>query len=245
MEQAVSSVRTAPIDPLLGAAPAEVHREPFTTPALGFRPEIEGLRAIAVVLVVLYHADLGPFSGGFIGVDVFFVVSGFLITSLLLGEVARTGTIALPMFWARRARRLLPASSLVIVATLLVAQWWYDPLLLASLERDALAAAAFIVNYVFAFREAHGDGGYFRSTRRRRVQHVVDDERRCGGAVALEAGQRARVVPPLRRRVATMTRLDAGSSRRARRAQNIGRATYGARPEQERGDRKPETRERR
>ena len=128
---------------------------------LGFRPDIEGLRAIAVVLVVLFHADIGPFSGGYIGVDVFFVVSGFLITSLLLAEVARTGTIHLPSFWARRARRLLPASALVVVVTLVVARLWYDPLLLGDVERDALAAAGFGVNVVFAYRATHGGGGYF------------------------------------------------------------------------------------
>jgi len=113
------------------------------------------------VLVVLFHADIGPFSGGYIGVDVFFVVSGFLITSLLLAEVARTGTIHLPSFWARRARRLLPASALVIIVTLVVARMWYDPLLLADIERDALAAAGFGVNIVFAYRATHGGGGYF------------------------------------------------------------------------------------
>ena len=113
------------------------------------------------MLVVLFHADIGPFSGGYIGVDVFFVVSGFLITSLLLAEVARTGTIHLPSFWARRARRLLPASALVLVVTLVVARMWYDPLLLADVERDGLAAAGFGINVVFAYRATHGGGGYF------------------------------------------------------------------------------------
>jgi peptidoglycan/LPS O-acetylase OafA/YrhL len=114
-----------------------------------------------VLLVVVYHAHIGPFSGGYIGVDVFFVVSGFLITSLLLAEVGSTGTIDLPSFWARRARRLLPASMLVVVVTLVIARMWYDPLLLGSVERDALAATGFSVNIVFAYRAAHGGGGYF------------------------------------------------------------------------------------
>lgn len=113
------------------------------------------------MLVVLFHADIGPFSGGYIGVDVFFVVSGFLITSLLLAEVGGTGTIHLPSFWARRARRLLPASALVVVVTLVVSRMWYDPLLLADVERDALAAAGFAVNIVFAYRATHGGSGYF------------------------------------------------------------------------------------
>src|SRR6476661_2505936 len=126
-EQSATSAPFRQVDPLIAAPPSPVAVEPFAIPPIGFRPDIEGLRAIAVALVVLFHGEIGPFGGGYIGVDVFFVVSGFLITSLLLGEVARTGTLALPNFWARRARRLLPASSLVIVATLLVAQWWYDP----------------------------------------------------------------------------------------------------------------------
>jgi peptidoglycan/LPS O-acetylase OafA/YrhL len=160
-EQTAASAPFRQVDPLISAPPTPVTAEPFSIPPIGFRPDIEGLRAIAVALVVLYHADLGPFSGGFIGVDVFFVVSGFLITSLLLGEVARTGTVALPNFWARRARRLLPASCLVVVATLIAAQWLYDPLLLGNLAREAVAVCGFFINYVFAWREAHGDGGYF------------------------------------------------------------------------------------
>jgi peptidoglycan/LPS O-acetylase OafA/YrhL len=160
-EQTAASAPFRQVDPLIAAPPRPVAAEAFTIPPIGFRPDIEGLRAIAVALVVLFHAEIGPFSGGFIGVDVFFVVSGFLITSLLLGEVARTGTVRLPNFWARRARRLLPASCLVIVATLIAAQWLYDPLLLGELARDAVATCGFFVNYVFAWRESHGDGGYF------------------------------------------------------------------------------------
>ena len=82
-----------------------------------FRPDIEGLRAVAVIAVILFHARIARFAGGFVGVDVFFVLSGFLITRLLLREVATTGTISLPRFWARRARRLLPASCVVVVVT--------------------------------------------------------------------------------------------------------------------------------
>ena len=84
----------------------------------GFRPDIEGLRAVAVVLVVLYHAGVPGFGGGYVGVDVFFVISGFLITGLLLRELDATGGISLARFYARRARRLLPAVALVIVVTL-------------------------------------------------------------------------------------------------------------------------------
>ena len=77
----------------------------------GFRPDIEGLRAVAIVAVLLCHAGLPFFAGGYVGVDVFFVISGFLITRLLLGELERTGRISLRRFYARRAKRLLPLSA--------------------------------------------------------------------------------------------------------------------------------------
>src|SRR3984885_10267456 len=81
-----------------------------------FRPDIEGLRAIAVGLVLVFHAYGTPFSGGFVGVDVFFVISGFLITDLLMREHSKTGRVSILGFYARRARRILPASALGVVA---------------------------------------------------------------------------------------------------------------------------------
>jgi len=115
----------------------------------GFRPDIEGLRAIAVLLVLLYHAGIPAFGGGFVGVDVFFVLSGFLITSLLLRELGRTGTVSLANFWARRARRLLPASGLVLLVTLAASRFLLDGLSQGELARDAIAASAFVVNIRF------------------------------------------------------------------------------------------------
>ena len=123
----------------------------------GFRPDIEGLRAIAVITVLLFHADLGPFDGGYIGVDVFFVVSGFLITGLMLREVDGTGGLHLGQFWARRFRRLLPASTLVIVATLLIGRFVFDALRYDQLGNDGLLAAMFAVNIRFAVQA----GDYF------------------------------------------------------------------------------------
>src|SRR4051812_49513666 len=76
-----------------------------------FRPDIEGLRAVAIGAVLLCHAGLSFATGGYVGVDVFFVISGFLITRLLLGEVSRTGGVSLPRFYARRVKRLLPLSA--------------------------------------------------------------------------------------------------------------------------------------
>ncbi|MBI4934059.1 MAG: acyltransferase family protein [Actinobacteria bacterium] len=132
--------------------PLEVPPPAFreATSAASFRPDIEGLRAIAVLLVLVYHAKFSLFAGGFIGVDVFFVLSGFLITSLLLRELSSTGTISLANFWARRARRLLPASGLVLVATLIAGRFMLDGLSQAELARDAIAACAFVVNIRFA-----------------------------------------------------------------------------------------------
>src|SRR3712207_6388145 len=74
----------------------------------GFRPDVEGLRAVAVGAVLLYHAGVPFAPGGYVGVDVFFVISGYLITGLLLRELEKTGTIALARFYSRRAKRLLP-----------------------------------------------------------------------------------------------------------------------------------------
>lgn len=120
----------------------------------GFRGDIEGLRALAVLTVLLYHANLGPFHGGYIGVDVFFVLSGFLITSLLMKDLLLHGAASLPRFWARRARRLLPASCLVMLVTLVAARFMLDPLSQRDFGHDALAASAFMVNIVFAHRQS-------------------------------------------------------------------------------------------
>ncbi len=124
-----------------------------------FRPDIEGLRAVAVIAVILFHARIAHFAGGFVGVDVFFVLSGFLITRLLLREVATTGTISLPRFWARRARRLLPASCVVVVATVIASQVLLSPIDQRPLATDAVAAGGFVLNFVFAARL----GDYFAS----------------------------------------------------------------------------------
>ena len=97
--------------------PVEVNRPPRVAERAirQFLPEIQALRAVAVALVVLYHYWPGTLKGGYVGVDAFFVISGYLITSHLFREVDRTGTVKLWAFYARRARRLLPASILVLL----------------------------------------------------------------------------------------------------------------------------------
>ncbi|GLY19498.1 acyltransferase [Kineosporia sp. NBRC 101677] len=125
------------------------NRLPVTTPGAGFRTDVQGLRAVAVLMVLLYHTGLGP-SGGFLGVDVFFVLSGFLITGLLVREHQKTGRISLTAFWAKRARRLLPASVLVLLVTCLTARWWLPASRWESVGQDAIASAAYAINWRLA-----------------------------------------------------------------------------------------------
>jgi peptidoglycan/LPS O-acetylase OafA/YrhL len=113
---------------------------------LPYRAGLDGLRAVAVAAVLLYHADIAWFQGGFVGVDVFFVLSGYLITSLLLTERAASGTVRLGRFWARRARRLLPAAVLVIAVSLLIVAA-FQPGSLGSARGDALASLLYVNNW--------------------------------------------------------------------------------------------------
>jgi peptidoglycan/LPS O-acetylase OafA/YrhL len=117
----------------------------------GFRADIEGLRALAVLLVVLGHVGLRFVPGGFVGVDVFFVISGFLITGLLLRERESTGRLSIARFYARRAVRLLPAAVLVLVVTLVAARFLLPVVRLGSFAKDALAATGYVANFRFAW----------------------------------------------------------------------------------------------
>ncbi len=117
---------------------------------LPYLPGIDALRAIAVLAVFLYHAGVGWMPGGFLGVDVFFVISGYLITSLLLSEHRGTGRVPLGQFWLRRARRLLPAVGVLIAVTMIVAAI-AEPDRLTALRGDALASLAYVANWHFVF----------------------------------------------------------------------------------------------
>ncbi len=133
-------------------ARAPVAHGSAATPSGRLRPDIEGLRAVAVGTVVAYHAGFPGVSGGFVGVDIFFVISGFLITSLLLREVERSGTISLAGFYARRARRLLPAASVVLVVTA-VASWFVEPVTRrGDLGTDVVTATFYAINWSLAGR---------------------------------------------------------------------------------------------
>ena len=124
-----------------------------------FRGDIEGLRAVAVIVVVLFHCGVSMFGGGYIGVDVFFVLSGFLITSLMLGEIGSTSGLSFAGFYGRRARRLLPAATMVIAATVLVGWFVLSPLARRDLVGDALSATTYTVNWRFAVESTD----YFQS----------------------------------------------------------------------------------
>jgi peptidoglycan/LPS O-acetylase OafA/YrhL len=117
---------------------------------------LDGVRAVAVALVLVSHGGIPGLQGGFIGVDVFFVLSGFLITSLLLDELDFTGRIDLPGFWRRRAKRLLPALVLVVLAVAAASEL-FPPDAVARLRDDAVAAFAWVANWSFIARET----GYF------------------------------------------------------------------------------------
>ena len=116
----------------------------------GVRPEIQALRAVAVLAVVLYHLWPGRLPGGFVGVDIFFVISGFLITSHLVREVDRTGGISLAQFWARRARRLLPASILVLVSAALLVVAFVPQSYWLQFFREIGAATIYLENWQLA-----------------------------------------------------------------------------------------------
>jgi peptidoglycan/LPS O-acetylase OafA/YrhL len=147
-------------------APGTMPSLALTTEARGrpisfsFVPALDGLRAIAVSGVMLYHGGAPLVGGGFLGVNVFFVLSGFLITSLLLGEWAKRLTIRLGQFWTRRARRLLPALLLMLVGVAVYAKVFATPGEFANLRLDSLSTLFYVANWHFIFAGAD----YFSQT---------------------------------------------------------------------------------
>ncbi|WP_167581132.1 acyltransferase family protein [Kineococcus rubinsiae] len=136
-------------EPVPAGAPHLPHTTVAPARGWGFRADVEGLRAVAIVFVLLFNAHVPRWGGGYAGVDVFFVISGYLITGLLVREVERTGTVSLADFYARRARRILPSAYLVLVVVLAA-----TALLAGSAERravahDVVAAALQVANLWF------------------------------------------------------------------------------------------------
>ena len=126
-------------------------------PPLTYRPELDGLRAFAVIPVVLFHFKVSGFEGGFTGVDVFFVISGFLITGILLSDLS-TNKFSMKRFWIRRCRRLFPALALMLIIVLIAGWHTFLGSTYEKLTNQAWATLLFGANFHFA----SGDG-YFRS----------------------------------------------------------------------------------
>lgn len=120
--------------------------EPVFGLSMGYRPELDGLRALSVLAVIAYHADVSWIPGGFLGVEVFFVVSGFLITTLMIEERARTGSVSLRAFWMRRARRLLPALFVMLMA-LAIAVATFATAHAPDFRRDLLPSLLYVSNW--------------------------------------------------------------------------------------------------
>lgn len=116
--------------------------------AIAYRPDIDGLRAVAIIPVILFHLGVGWLRGGYLGVDVFFVISGFLITSILLREMA-AGQFSFRRFWSRRVRRILPALLLVTAATLAVTWAMVFPPDRPDIGRQAVATLLSFANFYF------------------------------------------------------------------------------------------------
>ena len=120
--------------------------------SMSFRTDIQALRAIAVLLVITFHVWPARLTGGYVGVDVFFVISGYLITGHLVREVASTGRVDLPTFYARRARRLLPAASLTLVAVGAAAYLWMPRWTWATVAADMAASTVYAENWMLLRR---------------------------------------------------------------------------------------------
>jgi peptidoglycan/LPS O-acetylase OafA/YrhL len=125
-----------------------------------YQPALDGIRALAVCAVLAFHGGVAAVPGGFLGVDAFFVLSGFLITSLILNERSLTGRVDLVAFWGRRVRRLLPALLVVLTTVVLMARWAMPAEELGVLRWDALAALAYVANW----RMADRGNDYFATT---------------------------------------------------------------------------------
>jgi peptidoglycan/LPS O-acetylase OafA/YrhL len=115
-----------------------------------YRPDIDGLRAISVLLVIFYHSEISIFSGGYFGVDVFFVISGFLITGIIVKE-SRTGSFSLIQFYERRIKRILPALFFVVSCCVPFAYFWLLSEEFDRFTKSIIAVSVFLSNFYFVF----------------------------------------------------------------------------------------------
>jgi peptidoglycan/LPS O-acetylase OafA/YrhL len=123
-----------------------------------YRPEIDGLRAIAIIPVIFFHAGFDSFKGGYVGVDIFFVISGYLISSIIFKELS-TETFTLKSFYERRARRILPALFLVVIVSMPLALLWMPPADMLDFSQSIVSIPLFFSNFLFYF-----ESGYFDAT---------------------------------------------------------------------------------
>ena len=175
----------------------------------GFRPDIEGFRAIAVGVVVAFHAGVPAIGGGYVGVDVFYVISGFLITGLLERELRASGTIQFARFYLRRALRLLPMALLVLVAIAGGMLIFTPPVYRPAVRLDEVSAMFYYANWQFALES---------------VNYLGARRRREPGAALLVAGGRGAVLPGL----AAPARCSPCGSRRRRRGAGCEHAAVAA-----------------
>ena len=131
---------------------SNLHPENIRKDSTGYMPGLDGLRALAVFAVIAYHLDLTWAPGGLLGVSLFFVLSGYLITNILMKQWERTGTIDLKDFWIRRARRLLPALFVMLTGVILWAAFFSSERL-ADLLQEVLAAAFYTSNWYLIFHQ--------------------------------------------------------------------------------------------
>ncbi|MEO9061421.1 MAG: acyltransferase [Nitrosospira sp.] len=117
-----------------------------------YRREIDGLRAVAVIPVILFHVGFDTFSGGFVGVDVFFVISGYLITSIILAE-REAGTFSLVDFYERRVRRIVPALFFVMLTCIPFAWFWLSPNDMKSFSESLIAVPVAVSNFLFLLKK--------------------------------------------------------------------------------------------
>src|ERR1700755_1524380 len=119
----------------------------MSAPPAPFRPDVEGLRAVAIGLVLLAHARVGLASGGYVGVDVFFVISGFLITRMLVDELDRTGRLSLTRFYARRVKRLMPQVLAVTLVVVVASAVLLSPVRADAAAEDVIASGIYAMNW--------------------------------------------------------------------------------------------------
>jgi peptidoglycan/LPS O-acetylase OafA/YrhL len=156
----MQAVPAAPFERTQTEAAGDAPRPGWESGGLRRFAALDGIRAFAVLAVLCYHAGISWVGGGLLGVDVFFVLSGFLITSLLCRELGRSGTVRLGRFWAQRARRLLPGLLILLIGVAVYAVVYRSTVDVGLIRGDALSTLAYVANWHFIL----ADQGYFAQT---------------------------------------------------------------------------------